>query len=377
MIKYSLHENKGMYCVSFRITDKNGKKIQKQLSTGVKCIRGNKREAEAKAREIVEKFEGITGVTRCELLCDYVSDWIERDRSRIQSTTYDGYMHMLNKHIYPYFKNTRLKLIDVLPMHIERYCTDKIDSGLSPNTVIKHLAVIRTALYDAMKNGIIKNNPADLAERPKRATPKHSFYDVEELKKLFKISENTNIEVPIRLAVIFGLRRSETLGLRWSAIDFDNGIMYVNEKVVRKNDNGKIIDIASNEMKTESSEREYLLNDYVLNYLKEVKEKQNQLIRRSNEYVDCVCVNEIGERLKSDYVTHSFKKLLIKHDMKHIKFHELRHSCGTTLKDSGAPMKDIQGYLGHADYRTTANIYTHTDLNRKKELLDIMTGLFE
>lgn len=373
MIKWSLQENKGIYHVSFRVTDRNGKRIQKQLSTGFKAIKGNKRKAEAKAQEIVDKWKGIVAVTDNSLLCDYIADWVERDKARVQITTYDGYKHMLNKHIYPYFKSMRLNIQDTKPMHIEKYCADKIANGLNPNTVIKHFAVIRTAMQDAVKNGIIRKNPADLAEKPKKVKPKNDYYNKTELQKLLAISKGTNIELPVFLAVVYGLRRSEVLGLTWSAIDFEHNTLTICSKVTRGMVNGKVTDIASDTLKSESSNRIFFMNEDVRNYLENVRNRQNQYARRTNEYIDYVCVNEIGERIKADYVTHKFKDLLAEHNMKQIRFHDLRHSCMSLLRANGFDIKLIQEYAGHADYTITANTYTHIDLTEKQAEINSIT----
>ena len=261
----SLQINKGIYHVSFRVTDQNGRRIQKQLSTGIKAEKGNKRKAEQRMKEILEQWENVVAITNNSLLCDYIADWVERDKSRVQITTYDGYKHMLNKYIYPYFKNTRLNVQDVKPMHIEKYCAEKIEGGLSPNTVIKHLAIIRTALQDAVKNGIIRTNPADLVEKPKKIKPKHDYYKQEELQKLLSVVRNTNIEVPVFLAVVFGLRRSEVLGLTWSAIDFDNMTLTICNKVTRGIVDGKVTEVVSDTLKSETSNRTFMLNEAVRN----------------------------------------------------------------------------------------------------------------
>lgn len=95
MLKGSLQINNGYWCVSFRIKDKNGKSRQKQLSTGIKAIvngkQVNKRKAEDKMKEILEQYENTTFESGNVLLCDYVSDWRERDKARIQATTYAAF----------------------------------------------------------------------------------------------------------------------------------------------------------------------------------------------------------------------------------------------------------------------------------------------
>lgn len=375
MIKGSLQVNKGIYHVSFRVTDRNGKRIQKQLSTGIKAEKGNKRKAEKRMQEILEQWEGIVAVTDNALLCDYITDWVERDKSRVQITTYDGYRHMLNKYIYPYFKNARLNIQDVKPMHIEKYCAEKISNGLSPNTVIKHLAIIRTALQDAVKNGIIRTNPADLVEKPKRVKPKHDYYRQEELQKLLAVVRDTQIELPVFLAVVFGLRRSEALGLKWSAIDFEAMTLTVCSKITRCVVDGKVTEVESDTLKSDTSNRTFMINEAVRNYLVNVRKRQEQMARITNRYIDYVCVNEIGELLKPDYVTHKFKELLETNNMKPIRFHDLRHSCLSLLVHNNFNMKLVQDYAGHADFTITANTYAHTDLNEKQAEVNAITSL--
>ena len=382
MLKGSLQINNGYWCVSFRIKDKNGKSRQKQLSTGIKAIvngkQVNKRKAEDKMKEILEQYENTTFESGNTLLCDYVSDWIERDKTRIQSTTYDGYVHMNKKHIEPYFKAKKLKLKDVKPMHLERYYSDKLEEGISPNTIIKHSAIIRTALQDAMKNGLIKTNPADFAEKPKRQKPKHDFYTGEELISMWNVIKGTELELPVYLAMFYGLRRSEAVGLRWSAIDFDDCTLTVRSKVVRKKVNGKTVSVESDVLKSETSNRVFSFKGQRgkvhADYLKSVRERQSAYIRSTKDFVDFVCVNEVGELIQPDHVTHKFSELLETNGLRHIRFHDLRHSCLSLLaNDSSFTMKQVQDYAGHADYTLTANTYSHVDTEQKSIELDALT----
>ena len=85
-----------------------------------------------------------------------------------------------------------------------------------------------------------------------------------------------------------------------------------------------------------------------------------------------VCVNEIGDLIKPSYVTRSFSKLLQANGFRHIRFHDLRHSCASLLLKNGVPMKQIQEWLGHSDFSTTANIYAHLDCSSKLISADAM-----
>ena len=88
-------------------------------------------------------------------------------------------------------------------------------------------------------------------------------------------------------------------------------------------------------------------------------------------------INEIGEIIKPDYLTTHFKAFLEEHNMPHIRFHDLRHSCATLLFAQGVPMKEIQAWLGHSTIGTTANIYTHLDENSKINSANAIIGILE
>lgn len=78
-----------------------------------------------------------------------------------------------------------------------------------------------------------------------------------------------------------------------------------------------------------------------------------------------IFVNDMGEPYQPNYVTQHFKLVLRKNHLRNIRFHDLRHTCASLLLKNGVPMKDIQEWLGHSSYNTTANIYAHLDTSSK------------
>ena len=110
----------------------------------------------------------------------------------------------------------------------------KIESGLSANTVGKHYTLIKTALKDAVINDLIKSNPAEKVKKPKKAKVHHNFYTAEQLKILIEAVQGSDMELPVMLAVIFGLRRSDVVAVKWSNIDFENMTLEICEKVTRQ-----------------------------------------------------------------------------------------------------------------------------------------------
>lgn len=85
-----------------------------------------------------------------------------------------------------------------------------------------------------------------------------------------------------------------------------------------------------------------------------------------------ICVDEMGTLISPDYLTASFPKLLKKNNLRHIRYHDLRHSCASLLLANGVPMKQIQEWLGHSDIATTSNVYAHLDYNSKLVSADAM-----
>ena len=115
--------------------------------------------------------------------------------------------------------------------------------------------------------------------------------------------------------------------------------------------------------------------------MKEEQKENRRLCGRCyiKDYLDYICVNEIGDLIKPHYVTESFKKLLNANGLREIRFHDLRHSCASLMLANGVPMKQIQDWLGHSDFSTTANIYAHLDYTSKISSADAMLnglGLF-
>jgi len=326
----SLQEKNGMFQMVINMKDSAGKRKQKWISTGL-TIKGNKRKAEQMLVVFIAEHKDSGYIEPSKvLLCDFIRDWVEMRRTELQATTYMNYSHLLKKHVYPYFQAMGLQLKNVTPDIIQRYYNAKIGEGLNPNTVIKQHAVIRSALKYAVRSKMLKENPCDLVDKPKRKKYVGEFYNAEEIKELLAVSKGTTVEVPIFIASYFGLRRSEVLGLRWSVIDTSNAHLKVCHKVVRAIEGGRLVNIATDDLKTESSYRILPLDGRLMEFLTELKRRQEanrELCGNAynTKYLDYVCVNDMGELLNPDYVSDSFGKIIKRNGLKHIRYHDLRH----------------------------------------------------
>ena len=133
---------------------------------------------------------------------------------------------------------------------------------------------------------------------------------------------------------------------------------------------GKKVLVQADRAKTKSSLRTLPLVPPIRDRLLMLKGQQDTYRRLcgksyNREYLGYLCVDEIGNIIRPNYVSEQFPKLLEKNGLRHIRFHDLRHSCASLLLANGVPMKQIQEWLGHSDFSTTANIYAHLDYASK------------
>ena len=218
-------------------------------------------------------------------------------------------------------------------------------------------------------------------DRPKKGKYLAGFYSKEELAALFEATKDDSMAVVIQLAAYYGLRRSEVLGIRWSAVDFERGTVSINHTVMETTVDGQHKLFTEDKLKTKSSFRTLPLIPAVRTLLEEQKEKQDRyrkLFRKfyCRDYEDYVCADEMGKLFRPHYVTDHFNILLKRHGLRHIRFHDLRHSCASLLLSQSIPMKQIQDWLGHSTFATTADFYSHLDFNSKQESADAIAATF-
>ena len=314
----------------------------------------------------------------------FLADWLKMMKSSVEPTTYASYDLTIRKRIISYFDEHYPKLLlrDVTAKHIQDYYTYELEElGVSANTVIHRHANIRKALQYAYKTDLIDSNPADKVQRPKKVKFETIPYNGEELEELFAAVKGTDLELGVILAAFYGLRRSEVVGLKWDAIDFDRKVITIRHTVTQTIVDGKYVELAKDRTKTKSSHRSLPLVPPFEALLKELRKKQEEYMdlcgnSYCEDYLDYVYVNAIGQRIKPGYLTQAFPEFLEKHGMRRIRFHDLRHSCATLLYANGVALKDIQEWLGHSDIGTTSNIYTHLDYNSKVASANKILGYF-
>ncbi len=385
MIKGSLQVSHGTYYVVVNYKDEYGKPKQKWISTELR-EKGNKTKAKQKMKEILKSFEINQNLNNEPnsnediLFVDFLKNFLVIKKNTIEPVTINMY-NKLAENISKYCKNMRLKLKDLKPYHIEGFYKSEYARGLSSNSVLKYHVLIRECLQYAFINDLVLVNVADKVKRPKVEKFKASFYDIKEIEKLFEVIQDNECKLPIMLTAMYGFRRSEVLGLKWNAIDFENKLISVQHKVLETKIDGKREIYLSDKLKNQTSNRTLpllLQAEQLLLDKKNEIEKNKILLGKNydNRYLDYVCVDNLGRLILPNRLTKNFIKILRRNNLRKIRFHDLRHSCASIMLSNGVPMKQIQEWLGHADFSTTANIYSHLDYSTKLNSANTMTNVF-
>ena len=378
----SLRIKNGIYYAVISYKDNYGIYKQKWISTKLK-IRGNKKLAKQFLEQEMEKFRNNPikknvvedKYTEHEdiIFIDYVKKYVEDKAGTISPTTLRGYRN-LYKHIDNFFGN-KLKLKDVTYIHLlEFYDYLQNERHIKSTSVKRYKEILSPALRLAYRDDLIAKNPYEFMPKLKREKSKYNYYDKNELEQLFKIADKTPIGLIVRVAAYYGFRRSEILGLRWQSIDFERKTITIENKVV--NVDKKVI--ISNVLKTVSSNRTLpLLPEIEQRLLKRKEEiEHNKLLYKNSynkNYLDYVFVDDLGNLYLPDFVTHYFWRLIKNNNLKHIRFHDLRHSCASLLVNNNVPMKNIQEWLGHSTYNLTADTYSHLNFDSKIESANIIS----
>lgn len=294
----------------------------------------------------------------------------------VKANTFSQYDIVFTKYIanFPPFSGIPLRALS--PALIQSYYNTLLKSGLSPNTVREHHANIHKCLNHALRLGLISSNPSEQTVLPpKRKYTGATALSPDQLKQLLSAFEGDVLEAPVKITVMYGLRRSEVCGLKWDAVDFDADTLSVCRTIVMNN--GKAM--CSDDTKSLSSKRVLPLTSSMRTYLLNIWQQQKSRMRSDPNYESSgfVCTRSDGKPLNPDFVTHHFQRVLKAAGLPTIRFHDLRHSAVYALRKGGCDAKDIQSWLGHSSVSTTLNVYGHLlkdDLSRLGQVMDSILG---
>lgn len=373
-IKGSLHDEKGTYIVRARVPDpETGKIKQRSKTTGFKVKNNTKRKAEVAMREILAQWEAEANrivYLDDPLFSEYVQKFLDRSAMDHRENTTCSYTRYAKTHIIPALGN--MKVREIKRQHIQTLYDGLFEKGLSPNSIRKYAVIVSGALHLAVLDEIIPYNIAKdgSIKVPKAKRYRGEVYDQTQAMELLKVAyeEPEPLRSAIILALCYGLRREEVCGLRWCDIDFKKKEICICNTVTQNG--GRIF--RDEDTKTEKSHRYLTLVDSTIPYLKELKAVQ----KKRGLILDKVCRWPDGKEVQPGYITHAFPKVLKRHGLKHIRFHDLRGTAASLLAQHAKP-KQLQEFMGHNKISTTMEIYVKAFDDDRKAVAGFMNSILE
>lgn len=326
----SLQIKRGKYYAVINMVDSSGKRRQKWVATGYE-VKNNQRKAEAALRAIISDYEKVKLIYEPNILVsDFLDKWLEETKPFIDTVTWDGYKVIVDSHVKPYFEEHKIKLSAVGLEEVQAYFDYKAAhgrkdgrGGLSPKTLRLHKNVLRLAFKEAMRHRLIASNPCELVRLPKLERREYEWYNSKEIAALFEALKDEPLLPLIKVTVMYGLRRSEVLGLQWQSVDFDANTILIRHTVSMAT---KVVE--KDKTKNKSSYRSFPLFPEIRELLLQIRaEEQRNRDFFGNAYVnnDYIFKWEDGRMFAPSYVSHKFADLLINYNLPHIRFHDLRH----------------------------------------------------
>jgi len=363
----------------------NGEWHHKWISTGLKA-KGNRSLLKKDLDQYIAEYAYLeTGENPEDIMfSEYLQKWHENRKDEIKLSSWEANDQNVKVHIVPYFEERKITFKDLTPKIISEFydylskCGNHLTGGsLSTATIKKIASVIKLCLAQARIIGLIETNPSSEVRIPKvtgKKQVKKVYMNKDEAQKVLDAFKDDPIQPIVYMALFYGLRKSEVLGLKWENVNFEEDTFEIKSTIVK---NKTIIE--SDVTKTDESNAVFQLLPKFRKILLDLKAEQDGYREMfGNAYNDLgyVFCQPDGKYYRPDSFTRTFQRKLKNAGLPSMRFHDLRHSTASVLYDLGWDIERIKNWLRHADIETTSNIYTHISKERKRLMAEEISDLY-
>lgn len=333
--------------------DANGKRQRKTLYGATRKEVSDKLVAAQR-----DLHQGLMVTEKSQTVGQFLDHWLaEVVKASVRPRTHESYALLVRLHLKPALGRHHLEKLT--PQHVQAMLNAKLASGLSPRTVQYLRAVLRRALGQAQKWGLVARNVATLVDPPKSVHHEVQPLAPEQARALLRAAKGDRLEALYSVAVALGLRRGEILGLSWADVDWEAKTLRVQRQLQRLDGKLQTVDL-----KTTKSRRTLNIPDAVLAQLRAHRTRQiEERLRAGTAWQaqdwEPIFPSEVGTPLEARNLVTRYKALLKKAGLPDIRFHDLRHSCATLLLVQGIPARVVMEWLGHSQISMTLNTYSH------------------
>jgi integrase len=334
--------------------------------TATATVRGDRKAAERELRRLLRMLDDGSHVDPTRMTVrEWLTTWLAAVREEVSPKTHERYAEIVKNFLVP--ELGALPITKLTPAYIQvaytKWATegrrDGKEGGLSPRTRRHIHRIFNCALARAVEQQVLARNPGDAFRKrlPKVERREMVTLSPEQSARLLEGIKHTRFYWPVLLALSTGMRRGETLALRWKNVDLERGTLRVVESLEQtksgirfkapKTDRARVVTLPA--FATEALRR----------HKREHAEELLMLgMRQTGE--NLVCGRADGLPLQPQTLTHHFTRLIGRmKDLPRVRFHDLRHSHATQLLLDGIHPKIAQERLGHASITTTLDLYSH------------------
>ena len=303
----------------------------------------------------------------------WMDTWFENvAKIKVRPSSHQTYKGYIDNHIKPNIGKIPLEKLSTMDLQklyrklmnkgrVERIEAEHQPKGLSAKTVRNINQVISSAMDLAVAQKIILNNPTNACELPKVEHKEMQTIPAEQLQAFLDEARATGVYEMYYIELATGLRRGELLGLKWTDIDWKNGIIKVRRQVAKVD--GQIVEAP---LKTKNSYRAVTISQQAIEVLTQQKTKTN------DQYV---FPSPNGGPISPDSVNNMLKRVLERAGIPKVRFHDLRHAFATIALQNGVDIKTVSGMLGHFSAGFTLDTYAHVTTSAQKEAAQTMGNI--
>ncbi|MBA3416200.1 MAG: site-specific integrase [Chloroflexia bacterium] len=334
-----------------------------------------RREAQDKLRVALKGLDdGLDLSAGRQTVGQYMARWLaDVAKPGLRPSTFKSYESYVRMHIVPDLG--RHQLAKLTPQHVQAFLNAKSEAGLSPRTVQYIRAILRRALGQAMKWGLVGRNVATLVDPPRSVKTQVRPLSPEQARAFVEATRGDRLGPLFHVAIASGLRQGELFGLRWEDVDLATGSLTVRYALQRIEGALTLV-----EPKTALSRRTVTLPASAVAALRaqRVRQLEERLVAgarwRDGGYV---FASTIGTPLEPSNVGARLHKLLAASGLPRQRFHDLRHCAASLLLAGGVAPRTIMGILGHSQIGLTMNTYAHLSPELERDASRAMDAAFQ
>lgn len=309
----------------------------------------------------------------------FLDRWVGNLSGRVQTKTAADYADTVRLHLKPALGRRLLTKLTVAD--VDALWAAKREAGYRPNSIRIMRAVLRAALRQAEREGLVLRNAAELSAPPKVPRSRSRSLTVDQARALLEVVRGDRLEACFALTLAFGLRRSEVLGLGWSDVDLDGARMAIHQGLtrVREMRDGKPgrSRLVLGELKTKGSRRTLPLTPPLVEALRAHRARQAaERLAMGPVWSDAglVFTTPIGTPIDPDNFRRTFDQLCKRAGLGHWHPHELRHSGASIMLAQGVDLWIVSEVLGHSSVAITKDVYGHLLGGEKRSAAEAITG---